>query len=39
MINDIIGDAEDRMQKSIASLEDSFKKFAQGEHTQVFWTP
>ena len=30
MINDIIGDAEDRMQKSIASLEDSFKKIRTG---------
>ena len=30
MINDIIGDAEDRMQKSITSLEDSFKKIRTG---------
>ena len=30
MINDIIGDAEDRMQKSIVSLEDSFKKIRTG---------
>ena len=30
MISDIIGDAEDRMQKSIVSLEDSFKKIRTG---------
>lgn len=30
MINDIIKDAEDRMQKSVASLEDAFKKIRTG---------
>ncbi len=30
MINDIIGDAEERMQKSITSLEESFKKIRTG---------
>ena len=30
MINDIIGDAEERMQKSVASLEESFKKIRTG---------
>ena len=30
MINDIIKDAEERMQKSVASLEESFKKIRTG---------
>ena len=30
MINDIIQEAEERMQKSLASLEDSFKKIRTG---------
>ena len=30
MINEIIADAEERMQKSVTSLEDAFKKIRTG---------
>jgi len=38
MINEILKDAEDRMNKAVASVESAFKKIRTGRAHPVYWT-